>query len=129
MIVVDTHAVVWLTQDRTRLSNAAARVLAEGRRNGELTIADITLQEIALLTSKGRLTCKSTLAAYLQFVESLFHVKSINGVIAERAVNFSERFPHDPADRLIAATAVVNGAPLITRDLKIHASKEVECIW
>lgn len=129
MIVVDTHAVVWLTQERARLSEAADRALIEGRKNGELAIADITLQEIALLVRRGRVTLGASLGSYLHFIESLFQIVPISGHIAERAVNFSRTFPNDPADRLIAATAVANGAYLVTRDLKIHASKEVDCIW
>ncbi len=45
MIVVDTHAVIWLTQGQDMLSTVARAVLIEGRREGKLTVADITLRD------------------------------------------------------------------------------------
>jgi len=38
-------------------------------------------------------------------------------------------FPKDPADRLIAATAMVEGAPLVTADEQIRQAKVVQTIW
>jgi PIN domain nuclease of toxin-antitoxin system len=40
-----------------------------------------------------------------------------------------EKFPQDPSDRLIAATAMVEGMSLVTADLRIRQSKVVETIW
>ncbi len=129
MIVVDTHAVVWLTQEQTHLSKPAENALIEARQSGELAIADITLQEIASAVTKGRITVSSSLAVYLAFVESLFLVLPINGKIAERSMQFGKSYPKDPADRLIGATTLAHGARLVTKDGKIRASGEVPCIW
>jgi len=38
-------------------------------------------------------------------------------------------FPKDPADRLIASTAMIEGAPLITADARIRQTKVVQTIW
>jgi PIN domain nuclease of toxin-antitoxin system len=35
----------------------------------------------------------------------------------------------DPADRVIVATAVLRGVPLLTADAEIHRFAGVECIW
>ena len=129
MIVVDTHAVIWLTQEQDMLSTAARVALMEGRREGRLAIADITLQEIAFQVVRGRVVVSAPLEGYLRFIESLFRVLPITGEIAERSVHFSPLFPRDPADRLIGATALVHGARLVTRNELIHASGEVQCIW
>ena len=67
MIVVDTHAVIWLTQDQELLSDAASAALIEGRREGRLAIADITLREIAEQVIRGRLVVSSPLDVYLRF--------------------------------------------------------------
>ena len=129
MIVVDTHAVIWLTQDQELLSDAASAALIEGRREGRLAIADITLREIAEQVIRGRLVVSSPLDVYLRFIESLFQVLPINGQIAERSARFGSKYPKDPADRLIGATAIVHGARLVTKDEQIRESKEVDCIW
>ncbi len=38
-------------------------------------------------------------------------------------------FPHDPADRLIAATARAEGITLITRDERIRQSFFLKALW
>lgn len=129
MIVVDTHAVIWLTQEQGMLSTAARSVLMEGRREGRLAIADITLREIAFQVTRGRVKVSTTLEEYLHFIESLFRVLPITGQIAEMSTRFGISFPLDPADRLIGATALVHGAKLVTKDELIHASGEVQCVW
>ena len=129
MIVVDTHAVIWLTHRQDLLSEAASAALIEGRREGRLAIADVTLREIAMQISRGRLTVSTPLEVYLQFIESLFNVVPVDGRIADRSVRFGPSYPKDPADQLIGATAIVHSAKLITKDERIHASGEVNCVW
>jgi PIN domain nuclease of toxin-antitoxin system len=129
MIVVDTHAVIWLTEEQDMLSAAARAALAEGRREGGLAIADITLREIAFQVVRGRVIVSAPLEEYLRFIESLFRVLPITGQIAERSARFSPPFPRDPADRLIGATTLVHGAKLVTKDELIRASGEVQCVW
>lgn len=54
----------------------------------------------------------------------------VTAEIATVAGQLSEEgFHGDPADRLIAATAIVNSCPLLTKDKRIRASKEVHSIW
>ena len=56
VILVDTHVVVWLAFDQSRLSKKARAAIDDARRNGEgLAISDITLLELATLASKGRI--------------------------------------------------------------------------
>jgi hypothetical protein len=45
------------------------------------------------------------------------------------AVRLPAGFPKDPADRLIAATAIVEGVPLVTADERIRQAKVVQAIW
>jgi predicted nucleic acid-binding protein len=49
--------------------------------------------------------------------------------IAALAWQFPDDFPHDPADRLIAATARAEGMTLITRDLRIRQSPLLKTLW
>jgi len=82
-----------------------------------------------MITAKGGFRLPGTLGDYLRYLESMFVVLPITGVIAERAVQFSQEYPKDPTDRLIGATAVAHELLLVTRDEKIRASGEVRCIW
>ena len=49
--------------------------------------------------------------------------------IATTAVQLPETVPADPADRLIVATALVNGLPLVTRDARIQDAKACNVVW
>ena len=129
MIVVDTHAALWVTQNPAQLSKRAHKALIEERERGTLAIADITLRELAVIIAKGRVRVNPPLPRYLSFIESTFQVVPITAEIAERSLHFSAAYPKDPADRLIGATALVHGAKLVTADEKIRASGEVECVW
>ncbi len=82
-----------------------------------------------MLVSRSRVLIPSTLHVYLRQIEQRFVVLEITGEIAEKAMTFSEHYPSDPADRIIGATALVHGLPLVTSDRRIQASGEVPCIW
>ena len=54
---------------------------------------------------------------------------ALSPAVAVRAVQLPETFPGYPADRLIVATALVEGAPVVTRDSRIRRAAVVETIW
>lgn len=129
MIVVDTRVVFWLGEDPEQLSRPAREALAQGRQEGQLAIAAVTLREIAWMLARGKALTPSSPLDYLRFVEAKFRVVPLDARIAWRATEFGPGYPRDPADRLIGATAIVLGARLVTKDSKIRASGEVDCIW
>jgi PIN domain nuclease of toxin-antitoxin system len=130
MILLDTHVAVWMTTDKRLLSTVAAAAIRDTSRAGEgLAIASSTLWEIAMKSAENEIRLPGTLAEYLHFVESVFVVLPITGAIAERSTLFTGKFPKDPTDRLIGATAQVHGIRLVTKDKRIRASRQVDCVW
>jgi PIN domain nuclease of toxin-antitoxin system len=130
MILLDTHVAVWMTTDKKLLSPAAAAAIRETSRGGDgLAIASSTLWEIAMRSAEKQIQLPGSLTEYLRFVESVFVVLPITGAIAERSTLFTGKFPKDPTDRLIGATAYVHGIRLVTKDKKIRGSKQLDCIW
>ena len=130
MILLDTHVVLWLAFDQARISRKARAAIAEARKNaGGLAISDITLLEIATLAKKGRITLESTLETFLTEVEAKFAVLPITGRVCVKAMELPALFPADPADRVIGATALVEGLALATADDAIRRSKAVNTIW
>jgi PIN domain nuclease of toxin-antitoxin system len=62
-------------------------------------------------------------------VERRFAVLPITGRICVQAFEFPVNYPKDPADRIIGATAVIEGLKLVTADQAIRQSKAVPTIW
>ena len=130
MILVDTHVVVWLAFDQDQISRKARAAIDNARRNGDgLAISDITLLELATLASKGRIQLDISLESFLREVEARFVVLPISGRACVRAIGLPAVYPKDPADRIIGATALVEGLPLLTADREIRRSKALQTIW
>jgi PIN domain nuclease of toxin-antitoxin system len=130
MILVDTHVVVWLAFDQDQISRKARTAIDNARRNGDgLAISDITLLELATLVSKGRIQLDISLESFLQEVEARFVVLPISGRACVRAIGLPAAYPKDPADRIIGATALVEGLSLLTANREIRRSKALQTIW
>jgi PIN domain nuclease of toxin-antitoxin system len=130
VILLDTHVVLWLTSDPARLSARAKAAIEEERRSGEgLAICDITLLELATLAGKGRIRLSINLGSFLQEVESRFVVMPISSAACARILELPAAYPKDPGDRVIGATALVEGLTLLTADRAIRRSKLVKTIW
>lgn len=131
MILLDTHAWLWLCLEPRRLSTAAARAVRGAVSAGGLAIASITLWEVAMMVARGRVIPQATPEAWLSALidRSGVIVKEITPGVATLATHFPGDFPADPADRLIAATARSEGISLVSRDRRLRASRLVETIW
>lgn len=130
MILVDTHVVVWLALQPERISKKARTAIEDARRTGQgIGISDICLLEISILERKARIRLDSSLETFLLEIEARFIVLPITGRICVRAVLLPASYPNDPADRIIGATALVEGVPLVTADEGIRRSHALRTIW
>jgi PIN domain nuclease of toxin-antitoxin system len=130
LILVDTHVVVWLAFDQEKISSRARTVLDKTRDVGDgLAISDMTLLELGLLVSRGRIRLGISLESFLREIEARFVVLPITSRACARSMAFPTTYPKDPVDRIIGATALVEGLSLITADREIRSSKLVHTIW
>jgi len=130
LILVDTHVVVWLAFDEARISKQARSAIKKARQNGEgLAISDISLFELARIFNRERIRLAISVESALAEIERRFVVLPISGRISLRALSLPAAYPKDPADRIIGATALVEGIPLVTADREIRNSRALSTIW
>lgn len=130
MILVDTHVVVWLAFDHARISKNARTAIDRARQNGEgLAISDVSLLELTTLFAKGRIQLDISLESFLREVETRFIVLPISGRACARSLRLPVAYSKDPADRIIGATALVEGLDLLTADREIRRARAVRTIW
>ena len=129
MILLDTHALVWAVADARQLSRPALEAIRKARREDGLAIAAVTLWEIAVLVSRGRIQAYGTVEASLRLLVEGVIIRPLTAEIAALATQFPDDYPRDPADRLIGATARAEGLALVTRDEGIRRSSLLHTIW
>ena len=131
-IICDTHVLLFWANEPDRLTSLAKKILDENRERGTLACADITLWEIAFLHERGKIILPADISIerYMQAIINALHLEvlTINPEIA--ALSRSEVFHHqDPADRLIASTAIVHQAPLISADKRLSVLDPLRILW
>jgi PIN domain nuclease of toxin-antitoxin system len=129
LILLDTHALIWLKLESKRLSQKARNAILEARRESGLAIASITLLEIAWQANRGRLQVAGTVEEFMRDCAAGVQVMPITVEIALQAVRLPSSYPKDPQDRLIGATAMVEGLALVTADERIRRSGVLRTIW
>ena len=131
MILLDTHVLVWLVAQPERLSKPAASAIRRARASDGLSIADVTVWEVASLCARGTLLIHGTVENTVQdlLIHSAVQVKPITPEIAALATQFPNEYPRDPVDRLIGATARAEGLALVTRDESIRRCPLLKTIW
>lgn len=115
--VTDTHALVWHLTDDPKLSRAA-REIFEKVDSGEesVTIPCIVFLELLYLIEKNRIAVDFDSIVSIVSSSSNYGVEPLCLPIIQTSRQISMENVKDPWDRLIAATSLRLGFPLITRD-------------
>ena len=119
MILLDTHALLWMNQDDAALGKAARRIVQTAWDAQALAVSAISFWECEMLHVAKRVRLlQSSTAWRTQLLAAGLIEFPVDGEIAMASVHLD--LPHkDPADRIIAATAIANGAALLTADSKL----------
>ena len=116
MINLDTHILIDAIIDQLR---PIERDLLDQK---QWSISSIVLWEMAKLTQGKRIAIDLQDREVVQVLKQV-HVLPIDPQVAKTSTQLD--FSGDPADELIAATSIVYGIPLVTRDRVIRQSKLV----
>jgi len=129
--VADTHTVIWYIFGDERLSvNAKAFIEKAAKAGDQIGVSSITLAELVYLVEKRRLPLGAfhRLLSALDSPDSVLVEVTFNRHIAETLLQVNRSIIPDLPDRIIAATALYLGVPVISRDRKIRLSN-VATIW
>ena len=122
MILLDTHILIWLLIAPEKLSPKARKAILAARKSGALALSAISLWEIAWLAENKRIEIDVSVESFVKKCASYVQVIPISPEIAVRSVQLPDSYPKDPQDRIIGATAIVEGIRLLTHDARIAAS-------
>ncbi len=127
-VLLDTHVVHWWSAEPQRVSRRASGVLEEA---DQLAVSAISWFELAWLARHERIVVSIPIRSWLSELAAQVRTIGVTPAIADTAVALPSSFPGDPADRLIFATAIELGLPLVTKDRAIrqHVHPRTVAIW
>jgi PIN domain nuclease of toxin-antitoxin system len=120
-LLLDTHVWLWLVAGGLQLSTEARGAIGMAVGRGVLRISAISLWEVALLASRGRIVLGKPASLWLDdaLAEPGPVIEPLTARIAVESCELPQPFHPDLADRMIVATARVTDAKLMTRDRRI----------
>jgi PIN domain nuclease of toxin-antitoxin system len=127
-VLLDSHVLHWLTAEPDRLSAPARDAIGTA---SDVTVSDVTWYELAWLGQSRRIVLTTPVLAWLQGLAANVRTIPVTPAIAATGAALPTSFPRDSADRLIYATAIEHGWPLVTKDerLRSHPYPRSITLW
>jgi len=129
--VADTHTVIWYLFDDARLSAVAGSFIDQAAANGErIGVSPITLAEIVYLLDKKKIppTTYTEVRSAMIDPDHVFQEVPFSIEVVEAMRTVARDEVSDMPDRIVAATGVYFGVPVISRDGRIRAAN-LKTLW
>lgn len=115
-LLLDTHIWLWSLGEPDRLGQRLRRELIDG--DNEIWLSPVSTWEALLLNAKGRIQIRGDLVRWVARATEHLQEAPLTHEIVLAAQQLP--LPHpDPADRFLAATALVLGLTLVTADERL----------
>jgi PIN domain nuclease of toxin-antitoxin system len=129
LIALDTHALLWWALDPDRLSARAVQTLEEMEQRGGYA-SSISIWELGVKIRNRKLEIGIEIQELARRIERSGSVELVPVDTTVWLRSLSLEWEHrDPADRIIVATALLKGVPLLTREDAIRSFGGIETIW
>ena len=131
MILLDTHTWLWLLHDPAKLSEVAQKKISEAEKKQKILISSISVWEIAVKQSLGKLTLPLPMPEWLELAQQQpgTTIEPLAAIDAMQSAYLPGGFHKDPADRILVAIARRYDIPIVSRDSKIRSYPYVKTIW
>ncbi len=129
--VLDTHAAIWYVFARKRLSEDALSFIRSSVDKGRpVFVSAISIVEAIYLIERGRVPFEAIqrLESGLKDPVSGLLVTPVDEAVAQAVYRIPRDVVPDLPDRIIAATALHLGLPLVTRDRRLQDAG-IRTIW
>lgn len=124
-LLLDTHIWLWTLLEPNRVGKRLQEALDDAKN--EQWLSPISIWEASLLHGKGRLILHSEPRTWLAAAVSRFKEAPLTHEIT--LATYGLKFAHrDPADRFLAATALVLGLTLVTSDERLLGLGEIQTL-
>ena len=128
MLLLDTHALVWLASDRDQLTETGQAAVR--RAAGRLFMSAISSLEIALLVKRSRLELPLPPE---QFVAECLRHHGITEIPVDTPIAMAAaalpNIHNDPFDRILAATAIIHRLELLSKDTVLPQYPGLRIVW
>jgi PIN domain nuclease of toxin-antitoxin system len=122
-LLLDTHIALWLDSGDRRLGEATRRTIDTAWAAGSrILLSAVSVWEIAVLVDKGFIELDLPVDEWVtRFLDPPgLEAVPFDHVAAARAYRLHHLEHRDPADRLLIASAIGLGCPLVTHDDRIR---------
>jgi PIN domain nuclease of toxin-antitoxin system len=128
MLLLDTHALVWLASDQEQLTDVGKAMIRQFA--GRLFMSAISSLEIALLVKRSRLELPLPPE---RFVAECLRHHAITEIPVDTAIAMAAAalpdIHNDPFDRILAATAIIRGLELLSKDTVLPRYPGLNVSW
>jgi PIN domain nuclease of toxin-antitoxin system len=121
-VLLDTHCWVWIQfGQEEKFTRAARSTIEREARAGRLLVSVISVWEVGMLESKGRLELNMSCGEWIKQALATpgLGLTPLTTEIAIESSRLPGVFHGDPADRILVATARITGARLLTKDERL----------
>lgn len=120
-LVLDTHVWIWLMEGAPALKPELLRQIEASAREGDLLVSAISVWEVGMLETKGRITFDQECSGWVKDALSApgISLAPLDPEIAVASTRLPGGFHGDPADRILVATARFYASALVTADAAI----------
>lgn len=121
-VLLDTHVWIWVLEgNRDAIGERTRARIEEAARDGQLRVGAISVREVAMLESKGRVRLSLSLEEWVHrgLAAPGVQLAPLSPDVAIGSTRLPGELHGDPADRLLIATARALGATLATCDRNI----------